>query len=111
MTINEVQGEVPSGRMDITSTAGADRRRQGYDVSFGAPHRSDELLPAQGGAEGTEERVSVSLTRFLWQFLQFVLTDSKLQFVLVTVVNNIPPIQQNAMKNGYDENNGYGKER
>ena len=26
-------------------------------------------------------------------------------------VNNIPPIQQNSMKNGYDENNGYGKER
>ena len=23
-------------------------------------------------------------------------------------VNNIPPIQQNSMKNGYDDNNGYG---
>ena len=25
-------------------------------------------------------------------------------------VNTIPPIQQNYMKNGYDENKGYGKE-
>ena len=24
-------------------------------------------------------------------------------------VNSIPPIQQNSLKNGYDENNGYGK--
>ena len=26
-------------------------------------------------------------------------------------VNSISPIQQNSMNNGYDENNGYGKER
>ena len=26
-------------------------------------------------------------------------------------VNSISPIQQNSMENGYDENNGYGKER
>ena len=26
-------------------------------------------------------------------------------------VNSISPIQQNSVKNGYDENNGYGKER
>ena len=25
-------------------------------------------------------------------------------------VNTIPPIQQNPTQNGYDENNGYGKE-
>ena len=25
-------------------------------------------------------------------------------------VNTIPPIQQNSMKNGYDENKGHGKE-
>ena len=33
MTVYEVQGEVPSGRKDSTSTAGADRRRQGRDVA------------------------------------------------------------------------------
>ena len=26
-------------------------------------------------------------------------------------VKSISPVQQNSMKNGYDENNGYGKER
>ena len=35
VTVNEAQGEVPSGRKDTTSTADADRRRQGCDVSCG----------------------------------------------------------------------------
>ena len=72
-------------RKDMTSNAGAVRRRQGYDVSFFQPAKEvyepdisqptaecllmvwpsrrrlvssgGELLPAQGGSEGTEERV------------------------------------------------------
>ena len=34
-----------------------------------------------------------------------------LSYVCVRTVNSIPPIQQNSLKNGYDENNGYGRER
>ena len=58
------RGEVPSRRKGTTSTAGGDRRCHGHDVSgvklamkFHELDIDDELLPGQGGAEDTEERV------------------------------------------------------
>ena len=61
MTLNEEHGEVTSAEGRTTSTAVADRRcqlvklaKEFDELDIGG---DDELLPAQGGADGTEERV------------------------------------------------------
>ena len=53
--------------------------------------------------------ISVSLLSSLSSLLLFSFTFSSLLVTLIFHVKSISPIQQNSMKNGYDENNNYNK--
>ena len=70
-------------------------------------HSVAEHLMAAGATDEEVKKISQIMAQTVRKLEMEVLSQNQVS----KCVNNIPPIHQNSMKNGYDENNGYGKER
>ena len=86
----------------MASTAGADRRRQGYDVSNGQPPKEFDELDIGGDARSYPRRVERKAPRgrVLASWSLFVLTDSRLQFLRVAVSLNTHASSTLGVSNG-----------